>query len=91
MAKLFLDFDPWAVVPKKEAARLSAEGTPLFIIHSTTDETVPFEHARIFHRAYPGARFWKLKGYDHVEAYKHPDYEKRLSSFLRSLEGSRAA
>ncbi|MGB3634307.1 MAG: hypothetical protein WA982_09730 [Rubrobacteraceae bacterium] len=46
MAKVFLDFDARAVVPKQDAAKLSGEGTPLFVIHSTNDETVPFEHAR---------------------------------------------
>src|SRR5215203_141343 len=35
--KLFPDFDPWDVVPKREATRLSDEGVPLFIIHSTDD------------------------------------------------------
>src|SRR5215208_2689466 len=36
--RLFPDFDPWEVVPKKEAATLSDEGVPLFIIHSTQDD-----------------------------------------------------
>lgn len=90
-AKLFLDFDPWAVIPREEAAKLSKEGTPLFIIHSTTDETVPFEHARMFRKAYPGADFWRLEGYDHVEAYTHPQYREKLLDFLRSLEAQEAA
>ena len=90
-AKVFLDFDPWAVVPKKEAARLSKERTPLFIIHSTTDETVPYENARIFHRAYPAAEFWRLEGYDHVGAYTHPEYRTRLLNFLESLDLQEAA
>ncbi len=90
-AKLLLDFDPWAVVPKREAARLSEKETPLFIILSTTDETVPFEHARMFREAYPDARFWKLEGYDHVEAYTHPQYRERLLDFLQSLEVREAA
>ena len=91
MAKTFLDFDPWAVVPKNAAARLSEKDTPFFIIHSTTDETVPFRHARLFRDAYPEAAFWKLEGYDHVEAYKHPGYQERLSGFLRRLEAREAA
>lgn len=91
MAKVFLDFDAWAVVPKDAAARLSGQGTPFLIIHSTTDGTVPFGQARLFEEAYPGAGFWKLEGYDHVEAYKHPDYEKRLSGFLEGLEERGAA
>ena len=91
MAKTFLGFDPWAVVPEKAASRLSEKDTPFFVIHSTTDETVPFRHARLFGEAYPGATFWKLEGYDHVEAYKHPGYEERLSGFLRTLEVREAA
>lgn len=90
-AKLFLDFDPWAVVPKREAEALSKEKTLLFVIHSTTDETVPFEHARMFQEAHPDARFWRLEDYDHVEAYTHPEYRERLLSFLRSAEVREAA
>lgn len=91
MAKVFLGFDPWAVVPEEDAARLSESETPLFIIHSTTDETVPFEHAGMFRDAYPGAEFWRLEGYEHVEAFEHPGYQERLSSFLRDLEDQEAA
>ena len=90
-AKLFLDFDPWAVVPKREAAQLSREGTPLFIIHSTADETVPYRNARMFRRAYPDAEFWRLTGYGHVEAYKHPEYKARLLNFLKGLKFEEAA
>lgn len=86
-AKLFLDFDPWAVVPGDEAAQLRRENVPLFVIHSTTDETIPFEHARLYRRANPEAEFWRLEGYDHVQAYTHPDYEKRLSRFLERVAG----
>ena len=91
MAKVFLDFDPWAVVPVRDASLLREEGTPLFVIHSTTDGTVPFRHARLFKDAYPEAGFWKLEGYDHVEAYKHPGYEEKLSGFLQRIETPEAA
>ena len=80
--KLFPDFDPWDVVPKKEAAILSDEGLPFFIIHSTDDAVVPYEQALILAKAYPQARIWKLEGYGHVEAYMHPEYERRLRDFL---------
>jgi uncharacterized protein len=80
--RLFPDFDPWDVVPKYEAAKLSDEGVPLFIIHSTGDEIVPYEQARIFAAAYPDANVWKLEGYRHVEAYEHPEYAQRLRAFL---------
>jgi len=82
MAKLFLDFDPWAVKPGEDAARLSEEGVPLLIIHSTDDQVVPFEHAAMLANSYPNAEFWKIEGYDHVEAYTHPEYQQRLRNFL---------
>src|SRR5215213_4176809 len=79
---LFPDFDPWQVVPRKDAATLSDEGAPLFIIHSTEDTIVPYEQAKILASAHPGASFWKLEGYGHVEAYEHPEYAQRLQEFL---------
>ncbi len=87
-AKLFLDFDPWAVIPENEAERLQRKDVPLFVIHSTTDETVDFEHARIFRDANSEAEFWRLENYDHVEAYTHPDYKTRLENFLEQAEKS---
>ena len=80
--RFFPDFDAWDVVPKKQAAMLSDEGVPLFIIHSTDDDVVPYEQARILAGAYPEATFWKLYGYGHVEAYEHPEYTRRLIAFL---------
>jgi fermentation-respiration switch protein FrsA (DUF1100 family) len=82
VGRLFPDFDPWDVVPKNEAAKLSDEGVPLFIIHSSGDEIVPHEQARILAAAYPEASVWKLEGYGHVEAYEHPEYAQRLRAFL---------
>ena len=80
--RLFPDFDPWDVVPKMEAAKLSDEGVPLLIIHSTGDEIVPYEHARILTAAHPDASVWKLEDHGHVEAYEHPEYAQRLRAFL---------
>jgi uncharacterized protein len=80
--KLFPDFDYHEVVPKREAAMLSAEGVPLFIIHSTDDEIVPYEQAKLLASAYPGASMWTLEAYRHVEAYEHPQYAQRLREFL---------
>jgi uncharacterized protein len=82
--RLFPDFVPWEVVPKKEAAKLSDEDVPLLIIHSTGDDVVPYEQARILAAAYPKAHFWKLEGYGHVEAYEHPEYALRLRKFLEA-------
>jgi uncharacterized protein len=80
--RLFPDFDPWDVVPKKEATKLSKEGVPLFIIHSTEDDIVPYEQAKVLAAAYPEASVWMLEGYGHVEAYQHPEYAGRLRAFL---------
>jgi uncharacterized protein len=80
--RLFPDFDAWDVVSKRDATKLSAEGVPLFIIHSTDDDVVPFEQARILTAAYPEARFWRLEGYGHFEAYGHPEYAQCLRAFL---------
>ena len=80
--RLFPDFDYLEVVPKREAAMLSAEGVPLFIIHSTVDDVVPYEQAKILAAAYPKASAWTLDGYAHVEAYEHPEYAVRLRAFL---------
>jgi fermentation-respiration switch protein FrsA (DUF1100 family) len=82
MAKLFLDFDPWAVKPEEGSARLSKEGVPLLIVHSRDDEVVPFEHAEMLAASYPDAELWQIEGYGHVEAYTHPDYRQKLVDFL---------
>lgn len=82
LGKLWPDFDPWAVKPKKEAAKLAAEGIPFLIIHSTGDGVIPHEHAEMFAAAYPGAETWTLEGYAHVGAFTHPEYEGRLRRFL---------
>ena len=82
MGRLFLGIDPWAVRPEEEARELSREGVPLMIIHSRDDGVIPFEHAQALAAAYPGATFWELRGYGHVEAHTHPEYRERLLSFL---------
>ncbi|MFL6059043.1 MAG: alpha/beta hydrolase [Rubrobacteraceae bacterium] len=82
VGRLFLGIDPWAVRPVEEAGQLSREGVPFMIIHSRNDEVVPFEHAETLARAYPGAVFWRLEGYEHVHAYEHPEYRERLQGFF---------
>jgi uncharacterized protein len=84
VGKLYPDFDYQEVVPKKEAAMLSDEGVPLFIIHSTDDDVVPYEQARLLAAAYPDASLWTLESYGHVEAYEHPEYAQRLLGFLNA-------
>lgn len=83
-AEIFLGLDAEEVRPMEEAGILAGRDVPLFVIHSTTDEIVPYEHARLFREAHPGSELWRLEGYGHVEAYTHPRYEDRLLDFLRS-------
>ena len=82
--RLFPDFDAWAVRPEREAAQLAREGVPLLVIHSKADELVPHEHAAMLAAAHPGARVWMLEGYGHVGALEHPEYDRRLTAFLRT-------
>lgn len=85
MGKLFLGVDPWAVRPAESAHALCEEGTPLLIIHSKDDRTVPFEHARRLEEACPDATLWAIEGYEHVGAYAHPEYRQRLLGFLKTF------
>jgi uncharacterized protein len=89
MGKLFLGIDPWAVRPEEDARRLCEAGIPLFIIHSTDDETTPFEHARRIKAACPEAALWRVGGYEHVGAYAHPEYRQRILGFLRTEVSAR--
>ncbi len=63
---------------------LKEEGVPLLIIHSRDDEVVPFEYAELLAASYPEAKFWKIEGYDHVQAYTHPEYRHMLLDFWES-------
>lgn len=83
VGRLWPDFDPWSVQAGRQASELWKEDVPLFVIHSTKDDIIPIEHAKMFAAAHPGARVWILEGYDHVEAFTHPEYEERLRSFLQ--------
>lgn len=80
---LGVEFDPFEVRPRREAARLYEEGVPLLIIHSLEDRVVPAEHGRMLAAAHPGAALWEVEGYGHTAAYAHPEYAGRLVSFLR--------
>ena len=90
VSKLFdVDFDPWALRPEKDAARLHKEGVAMFIIHSPGDRVVPFEHARLLAAANQDAAFWKVEDRGHIDAFTHPDYQKRLLGFLDEVVPSR--
>ena len=79
---LGVEFDPFDLRPRQDAARLHEEGVPLLIIHSRDDGVVPFEHARLLAEAHPSAVLWGIEGYAHTAAYSHPEYRQRLSGFL---------
>ena len=80
-----MDFDPWALRPKEDAARLYEEGVNLFIIHSVDDKVVPFKHAELLSAANPNATFWKVEDRGHVAACTHPDYQRWLLTFLGNV------
>lgn len=86
---LGVDFDPWALQPRKDAAKLSEEGVPLLIIHSRDDAVIPFGHAGLLAAAHPGATFWEIEGYAHMSACSHPEYPERLLAFLNEAVGTR--
>ena len=83
-AKLFLGLDAWAVRPAEDARKLCKEEVPLLIIHSRSDEVVPFEHAQRIKTACPEAAFWQIEGVGHIEAYTLPEYQERLLGFLQT-------
>jgi uncharacterized protein len=72
------------VRPEEEARRLCDKGISLLIIHSTDDETVPFELARRIKAACPEATLWRIEGYEHVGAYAHPEYRQKILGFPRT-------
>jgi uncharacterized protein len=82
MGRLLLGIDYRAVRPVEEAAQLYREGVPFMIIHSHDDEMIPFEHAEALAAVHPDASFWEVKGYGHVAAHAHPEYQRRLLTFL---------
>ena len=84
MGKLVLGIDPRAVRPAEDAGELCEEGTPLLIIHSKDDRTVPFEHAERIKDTCPDATLWSIEGYGHVGAHAHPEYRQRLLGFLET-------
>lgn len=81
------EFDPWALCPRQEAARLYAEGVPLLIIHCRDDRVVPFRHAELLAASHPAAEFWEVAGGFHGGAYTHPGYRERLLGFVERALG----
>ena len=86
---LGVEFDPFELRPRRDAARLHEEGVPLFIIHSRDDRVVPVEHARLLAGAQPEAVLWEVEGCAHTAAFTHPEYQTRLSHFLCEFAAGR--
>ena len=64
--------------PAQEIAKLRI---PVLIIHGSADAQVPFEHARILHRANPSARMMIVPGMNHVlKAVAPSDQAKQAAS-----------
>lgn len=84
---LGVEFDPWALRPRVDAARLSEEGVPLFVVHSPDDGVIPFGHAGLLMAAHPGADFWEVEHCGHAAAYAHPEYPRKLLGFLNEAMG----
>ena len=81
------EFDPWALCPREDAARLYGEGVPLLIIHCRGDRVVPFRHAELLAAAHPAADFWEVADGFHGGAYAHPGYRERLLGFVERALG----
>jgi uncharacterized protein len=70
---LCVEFDPFELRPRRDAAQLHEEGVPLFIVHSRDDRVVPVEHARLLAAAHPAAVLWEIEDRGHTAAYTHPE------------------
>ena len=79
-AWLFFGFDPKDVSPVKGAKNLQI---PVLIIHSKTDELIPFSHALLLQEALkdnPKAEFWF--GEELVHGQFGETYQKRIQEFF---------
>jgi len=78
--KVFLGINIKDVSPAKSAANLTI---PILIIHSTTDDVIPFEHALLLKNALknnPKAEFWFQESLVHGQL--NEEYQKRIKDFF---------
>jgi fermentation-respiration switch protein FrsA (DUF1100 family) len=69
-------------------ARIGRCRRPLFIVHGTEDELVPFTQGqRLFTAANESKRFLPMKGYHHRDA-PAPEFDEALARFLDGAESS---
>ena len=79
-ARLFLGIDIKDASPLDAAKKLQL---PILIIHSTNDEVVPFENARLLQDALLGnaqADFWFSEGLTHGQF--DAEYQKKITEFF---------
>jgi len=80
-AKIFLGIDIRNISPVKAVQNTTI---PLLLIHSSTDEVIPFSHARSLQKALadnPRAEFWFHAGPAHGEL--GTEYQKRIADFFQ--------
>lgn len=88
-ARLFLGVDPRSVSP---AAAAQGTTTPVLVIHSRTDDQIPFRHALVIQAALadnPKAGVWFLESARHGESWSRhqAEYEERVRAFFREFVG----
>ena len=79
-AKLFLGIDLRDVAP---AERVRDSTIPILLIHSSTDEVIPFSHGQALRQALaknPSAEFWFTDGVVHGQLGS--DYQNRVRDFF---------
>lgn len=63
-------------------ARIKHLRNPVFIMHGDKDETIPFEMGQKLHEACPDSTFWRVEGAGHNDLRDHPEFGRRLKSFV---------
>jgi len=84
MAKKIYGIDIGSLVPEKSVAGL---GYPVFVIHGTADDRIPWEHGqRVADAAEEGSSLWLAPEVDHVDAFlTYPDeYVERVGEYFSS-------
>ena len=84
MVKKIYGIDIGSLVPEKSVAGL---GYPVFVIHGTADDRIPWEHGqRVADAAEEGSSLWLAPEVDHVDAFlTYPDeYVERVGEYFSS-------
>ena len=76
--------DPPPLPPTGAAAKLSADGVPLLIVHGDADAFFPLDHPRALHEAAPGSVLWLEQGFGHAEGAISDDLVRRIGAWVVS-------